>query len=329
MPYLHHVQTSIVQTIKRTTMQRRNFILNAALSLGALSLEDQRLFAAGPAGRRRAGQAEDPWKMRPLRRDVGIFTEKGGTIAWLVSKKGIVVVDAEFPEQAGHLIGELKKQSDQPFELLINTHHHGDHTAGNIAFKGLVKDVAAHGNSLANQQRVAVAQKTEDKQLYPNITYTDGWNYRIGHEHIRAYYFGPGHTNGDSIIHFQHANVAHMGDLMFNRRWAFIDRSAGASISNWIVALDKAIHTFDSGTLFVFGHAFDPEKVTGGKEDLKAMQNYLTQLQAFANQAFHAGRSKEDFVKEKAIPGVTEWQGDGIERGLQAAYEEVAASQVP
>ncbi|MDP4246799.1 MAG: MBL fold metallo-hydrolase, partial [Bacteroidota bacterium] len=232
MPYLHHVQTSIVQTIKRTTMQRRNFILNAALSLGALSLEDQRLFAAGPAGRRRAGQAEDPWKMRPLRRDVGIFTEKGGTIAWLVSKKGIVVVDAEFPEQAGHLIGELKKQSDQPFELLINTHHHGDHTAGNIAFKGLVKDVAAHGNSLANQQRVAVAQKTEDKQLYPNITYTDGWNYRIGHEHIRAYYFGPGHTNGDSIIHFQHANVAHMGDLMFNRRWAFIDRSAGASISN-------------------------------------------------------------------------------------------------
>ncbi len=86
---------------------------------------------------------ENPWKMKPLRGDIGIFTEKGGTIAYLLSKKGIVVVDAEYPEQAGHLIGELKKQSDKPFELLINTHHHDDHTSGNIAFKGLVQHVAA------------------------------------------------------------------------------------------------------------------------------------------------------------------------------------------
>ncbi len=270
---------------------------------------------------------DNPWKMKPLRGGVGIFTEKGGTIAWLSSKKGIVVVDAEFPEQAGHLIGELKKQPDRSFDMLINTHHHGDHTSGNIAFKGLVRDVAAHTNSLANQQRVAVTQKTEDKQLYPNITYTDGWNYRIGHEHIRAYYFGAGHTNGDSIIHFEHANIAHMGDLVFNRRWAFIDRSAGASVSNWIVALDKAINTFDSSTLFVFGHAFDPEKVTGNKDDLRAMQNYLAKLQTFAVKSFQSGKSKEDFIKEKAIPGVTEWQGDGIERGLQAAYEEIAANR--
>ena len=27
-------------------------------------------------------------------------------------------------------------------------------------------------------------------------------------------------------------------------------------------------------------------------------------------------------MKATSIPGVTEWQGDGIERGLQAAYEE-------
>jgi cyclase len=300
-------------------MQRRNFLRNASLTLGALSLLDQKLFSAM--------LADNPWKMKPLRGGVGIFTEKGGTIAYLLTKKGIVIVDAEFPEQAGHLIGELKKQSDKPFGMLINTHHHGDHTSGNIAFKGLVRDVAAHTNSLANQQRVAVTQKTEDKQLYPNITYGDSWHYTMGHEHIQVYYFGAGHTNGDSIIHFEHANIAHMGDLVFNRRWAFIDRSAGASVNNWIVALDKAIHTFDDNTLFVFGHAFDPEKVTGNKDDLRAMQNYLAKLQTFAVKSFQSGKSKEDFIKEKAIPGVTEWQGDGIERGLQAAYEEVAANQ--
>src|ERR1700754_900710 len=135
-------------------MQRRNFLLNTSLALGALSLPHQKLFAIF-SGR------QDPWKMRMLRNNVGIFYEKGGTIAYLLSPSGIVVVDAEFPEQAGHLITELKKQSDKPFELLMNTHHHGDHSSGNIAFKGIVQKVAAHSNSLANQQRVAVTQKTE------------------------------------------------------------------------------------------------------------------------------------------------------------------------
>ncbi len=268
---------------------------------------------------------QDPWKMRMLRNNVGIFYEKGGTIGYLLSPKGIVVVDAEFPEQAGHLIGELKKQSSTSFEMLINTHHHGDHTSGNIAFKGLVKHVAAHSNSLANQQRVAAAQKTEDKQLYPDITYGDSWEYSIGDEQIKTAYFGPAHTNGDSIIHFQHANIAHMGDLVFNRRWAFIDRSAGASVSNWIIVLDNALKKYDNDTLFIFGHAFDPDKVTGNKDDLRAMKDYLSKLLDFVNGWVKAGKSKEDLLKEKTIPGVTEWQGDGIERGLQAAYEEVTA----
>lgn len=296
-------------------MQRRTFLRNSSLTLGAISLLNQKTLAFF--------HQDNPWKMKMLRNDIGIFTEKGGTIAYLLSKKGIVVVDAEFPEQSQHLITELKKQSDKPFELLINTHHHGDHTAGNISFKGIVKDVAAHTNSLANQKNVAVAQKTEDKQLYPNITYGDSWTYKIGKEHIRTYYFGPAHTNGDSIIHFEHANIAHMGDLIFNRRWAFIDRSAGASTKNWITVLDKAINTFSNDTLFVFGHAFDPEKVTGNKDDLKAMQDYLSKMVTFVEKEIKSGKSKDDILKEKSIPGVTEWQGDGIERGLQATYEEV------
>ncbi len=295
-------------------MQRRIFVRNTSLILGALATRSTSFASSWQ---------DQAWKMKMLRGDIGIFTEKGGTIAYLLTKKGIVVVDAEFPEQAKHLIDQLQQQSNKPFELLINTHHHGDHTAGNIAFKGIVHQVAAHENSLANQKRVAIAQKTEDKQLYPGTTFTDSWSYQIKHERIKTHYFGPAHTNGDSIIHFEHANIAHMGDLVFNRRWAFIDRSAGASIKNWIVVLDKSQALFDAQTLFVFGHAFDPEKVTGNKDDLKAMQNYLANLLDYVGKQIQAGRSKEDILKDKSIPGVTEWQGDGIERGLQAAYEEL------
>jgi glyoxylase-like metal-dependent hydrolase (beta-lactamase superfamily II) len=295
-------------------MNRRSFVKNAGFGFGSIAV----IHRHWPTD----FFQDNPYKMKMLRNDVGIFTEKGGTIAYYISNKNIAVVDAEFPEQSKHLIDALQKDPGKPFEILINTHHHGDHTSGNISFKGIVSHVAAHSNSLANQQRVAKEKNNEDQQLYPDIVYGDTWEYKKMKENIKTYYWGPAHTNGDSVIFFPHANIAHVGDLVFNRRWAFIDRSAGASIANWIVVLDKIQQQFDNDTLFVFGHAFDPEKVTGNKADIKAMQDYLKNLLAYVNSQIKAGKTKEEIMKATSIPGVSEWQGDGIERGLQAAYEE-------
>ena len=296
-------------------MNRRNFIQKSALTIGAFSLLPNGLWAKSVT--------DTPYKIKEVRGGVSVFSEKGGTIAYLNSPKGMVVVDSQFPEQSQHLIDELKKQSTNPFKLLINTHHHGDHSAGNIAFKGLVEHVVAHQNSLLNQKTVTQKQKTEEKQLYPDVTFSDTWRQKVGKERIKAYYFGAAHTNGDAIIHFERANVAHMGDLIFNRRYPFVDRAAGANINSWIKVLDKTLNTFDNETIFVFGHAFDPEKITGNKEDIKAFKDYLEKLLVFTDSQIKSGKSKEEVMKATAIPGVTEWKGDGISRGLQSAYEEL------
>jgi len=296
-------------------MNRRSFVKNSGIAFGAIPLLRKDWLTKF--------MQDNPYKMKMLRNDVGIFTEKGGTIAYYISKRSIAVVDAEFPEQSRHLIDALQKDPGKPFEILINTHHHGDHTSGNISFKGIVKHVAAHSNSLINQQRVAREQKNEDQQLYPDLTYGNDWEYKKLKENINAYYYGPGHTNGDSVIHFPHANIVHMGDLVFNRRWAFIDRSAGASVKNWILALEKAQQQFDKDSLFIFGHAFDPDKVTGDKEDLKAMQDYLSSMLDFVNKQIKGGKTREEILKATSIPGVTEWKGDGIERGLKEKYDEL------
>jgi cyclase len=295
-------------------MNRRNFIQNSALALGAFSLSNSL-----------SGKSflDNPYKMKMLRGDVGVFTERGGTIAYLQTKKGFAVVDSQFPEQSTHLITELKKLSEKPIQLLINTHHHGDHSSGNISFKGLVEHVVAHENSLKNQQTVAQKAKTEDKQFYPDVTFTDTWKGKVGKETIKAHYFGAGHTNGDSLIHFEKANILHMGDLMFNRRYPFVDRAGGANIKSWISVLDKTLNTFDNETIFIFGHAFDPEKITGTKEDIKVFKDYLEKLLVFTESEIKAGKSKEEFIKNKSVTDVTEMQGDGIVRSLTAAYEEL------
>ncbi|HNU88973.1 MAG TPA: MBL fold metallo-hydrolase, partial [Ferruginibacter sp.] len=127
-------------------MQRRSFLRNTGLTLAGLGLLNKETLASF--------LADPAWKIRMLTDDIGVFSEKGGTIAFLLTKKGIVVVDSQFPDTAPHLIEELKKKSEKPFRYLINTHHHGDHTAGNISFKDIVEHVVAHENSKANQLRV-------------------------------------------------------------------------------------------------------------------------------------------------------------------------------
>lgn len=296
-------------------MQRRKFLQGTGLSLAMLAMANNKTLAnllMQPA-----------YKFTPLRNDVGIFTEQGGTIAWLSNNSGMAVVDTQFIDPATHLIAELKKISSKPLNYLINTHHHGDHTGGNLAFKGLAEKVVGHANCLANHQKTAAAQKSEDKQLFADTVFQDQWKAKVGSERIQAHYFGAAHTNGDIIVHFEHANIAHMGDLMFNKRFPFIDRPGGANIQSWVNVLDKTIAKFDKDTLFVFGHSADPLKVTGGKEEIRAMQNYLEKLLLFVKNEIKAGKSKEDILKAQSIPGAEDFQGQGIQRSLTAAYEEL------
>ena len=296
-------------------MNRRLFLQNTSLALGGLTLQSNQIISNS--------LFQNPYKIKMIRGGVSVFSEKGGTIAFLQTKNNFVVVDSQFQEQSNHLIAELKKLSENPIKFLINTHHHGDHTSGNIAFKGLVEHVVAHENSLKNQKIAAIANKVEDKQLYPDVTFSKDWKSKVDNETIKAHYFGAGHTNGDSMIHFEKANVVHMGDLMFNRRYPYIDKGAGADIKNWISVLDKANSTFDKDTVFVFGHAFDPEKITGSKEDINVFKDYLEKLLMHVDQEIKSGKSKEEIMKITAINGVTEFKGDGILRSLTAAYEEL------
>jgi glyoxylase-like metal-dependent hydrolase (beta-lactamase superfamily II) len=296
-------------------MERRNFIKNSALAMALFSIYKSDVFAQQALMR--------AYNFKPLRNNVGIFTEQGGTIGWLNSSNGFVVVDAQFPTSAPHVIEELKKLGEKPFKYLINTHHHGDHTAGNISFKGLAEKVVAHQNSLVNQKRGAEKANNLDKQLLPDTTFGTKWAAKVGDENIKASYYGSGHTNGDAVYHFEHANIAHVGDLVFNRKFPYIDRENGAHIGNWISALDKILTQFDNDTLFIWGHSLDPEKVTGTKADVKAFQNYLQNLLTFVSGEIKAGKSKEDILKTSSIPNATEWKGEGIQRSLGAAYDEL------
>ena len=125
------------------------------------------------------------------------------------------------------------------------------------------------------------------------------------------------------VLHFENANIAHMGDLLFNRRFPYIDKSSGASIENWIAVLQGIRATYDNDTLFVFGHGKSNDKVTGNKEDLKAFENYLEQLLVYVKQGIADGKTADELASVPFIPNAPEWTGDGIRRSIDAALIEL------
>ncbi|MEM6801205.1 MAG: MBL fold metallo-hydrolase [Bacteroidota bacterium] len=295
---------------------RRTFIKASALGLGSSLLPWQNFFA-------QSFQPQE-YVMRPLRNNVGVFTDRGGTIAWLLSENGIAVVDTQFPASAKKLIGELRKTTDRKLDLLVNTHHHGDHTAGNFAFEGMVDTIVAHENSKKNQMRVAEERNQMATQLFPNTIYKDTWSGKVGEETISLKYFGAAHTDGDSVVHFENANIAHLGDLLFRDRHPYVDTSAGAIIQSWIEVLEEILKHYDKETLFVWGHAKEAEDIIGDSEALIKKRNYLTAVLEFVNKEISEGKSLEEVLKATEIPGFPEYDSRGIERPLKAAYEELS-----
>jgi len=269
--------------------------------------------------------ADSPYNMQYLRGGVGFFTERGGTIGWMASKDGMVVIDTQFPEQSQHLVDELTKLKKGKIDLLINTHHHGDHTAGNRVYSELTDMIMAHSNSRKNQMASAKKRGNEADQVYPTDTFKTGFQKKVGNEIIDLKYFGAAHTDGDALTHFQNANIVHLGDLVFNRRFPYIDMGAGANIANWIKVLDKAMETYDNETIFIWGHAAEGYDIKGGKEDIRAFQNYLEKLLEFGEKSIREGKTLEELKKTTmVIPGAEEWKGKGISRSLDAVYAELS-----
>lgn len=270
-------------------LSRRDFLATSALA--ALSS------AVGRGSVPRAWQAQAAQAVfTPIRRNVGFFTMRGGTVGYLLDPAGVVVVDSQFPAEAkACLDGLLERSKAASIELLINTHHHGDHTGGNISFRGAAKKVVAHAKADEHMRNPPGGQPPAD-QLFPDTTFTESWTATVGGERIRARHYGRAHTSGDAVVTFERANVAHMGDLMFNQRHPVVDRAAGALIRNWMTVLERAPRDHDNDTVYIFGHANSGLAVTGNGGELGRFRDYLGALLAFVEGQIKAGRSRDEIL---------------------------------
>jgi len=93
---------------------------------------------------------------------------QGNSLA-IVGQDGVVVVDSgQFPELALRMLADIRKRTDKPIRVLVNTHWHGDHLLANSqyreAFPSLVNVVHAETRRLATKF-YADYDKTAPKRL--------------------------------------------------------------------------------------------------------------------------------------------------------------------
>jgi cyclase len=310
------------------SITRRTFLSTSSLALAASAL-DLRTLLAG------SGQATPPQTaFGTIRGTVGFFSGQGGVIGWHVDATSTVVIDSQFPATAQICLDGIKERDGgRPWDYLVNTHHHGDHTGGNGVFRPVAKKILAHVN-VPKLQREAAARAAQNAKpgappqaepVVANTTFQHQWRNLVGREILALTYYGPAHTSGDSVVTFDKANVVHMGDLVFNRMHPYIDKPAGASMTNWIKVLETVVKDHDEDTIYIFGHSQPSRGVTGASADLLYMRDYLTALLEFVRGEMKAGKPRDVIVKiTDPLKGFPD-HGPLIERVLAAACDELAS----
>ena len=305
------------------SLSRREFLVTSAAAAVAGKLV-QPAFALA-----QQGPAPQP-VFTAIRRNVGFFTMRGGTIGWMVNPGAVVAVDSQYPAEATACLNGLNERSgNRPVDFLINTHHHGDHTGGNISFRGAAKNVVAHVNADEHMRQPPGSQPPAN-QLFPDTTFTETWSADVGDEKVSAKFYGRAHTSGDAAITFERANVVHMGDLMFHQRHPVVDRAAGATLRGWMTVLDSAMRDHANDTIYIFGHTGAGLPVTGSQADVTRFKDYMGALLAFVETQVKAGKSRDEVLAMRdPLPGFENFGRfgqPGPRDALTCAYEEVTGT---
>src|SRR5687767_15979526 len=86
----------------------------------------------------------------------------GGNTAVFVMTNGVAVVDSKNPGWGQPILAKIKELTPKPVTLLINTHTHGDHVSGNVAFAPSV-DVVVQENTKTNMEKMPI--RSEERRV--------------------------------------------------------------------------------------------------------------------------------------------------------------------
>jgi glyoxylase-like metal-dependent hydrolase (beta-lactamase superfamily II) len=227
----------------------------------------------------------------------GVYVLMGGpaqgNILVSAGSDGLFLVDTMYAQMHDKITAALARISNQPVRYIVNTHLHGDHTAGNEA-------MAKRGAVIISQENMRkrmAAQQTNPPPAaaLPAVTYTDSITLHFNSEEIHIFHPNPAHTDGDSIIYFKRANVMHVGDVPASLRYPNIGVNDGGSVDGMMAAGRLVMKIANPQTKIIPGHL---GPIIGFKE----IEQQLVMFAAVRDRvaaAIKAGKTEQEVVASK------------------------------
>ncbi|HKB64487.1 MAG TPA: MBL fold metallo-hydrolase [Pyrinomonadaceae bacterium] len=243
--------------------------------------------------------------------NVYMLEGSGGNIGVSVGPDGILIVDDQFAPLADKIKAALKTLGDGKLKFVLNTHYHGDHTGGNIAF-GADAPIIAQTNvrkRLSEEQKSKLFNRTtpaSPKEALPVITFDNAVSVFFNGEEIKVIHFPHGHTDGDSVIFFTGSNVVHMGDDFFNGRFPVVDLEAGGDVEGMTKNIGDILSKLPAGVKIIPGHG-----ALSDAEGLKSFHNMLVQTTDIVRKRMAAGKTL-DQIKAEGLPEEWKTWGSGF-----------------
>ena len=188
----------------------------------------------------------------------------GGNTAVFITTDGVVVVDSKNPDWGQPILDQIRELTSKPVTTLINTHSHHDHVSGNVAFAPSV-EIVTHETTKANMEVMrAYSGRTEppanafrgsNGRGLPTQTFTDRLSLGSGADQVDLYYFGRGHTGGDTWVVFPTLRTLHSGDIFPGKNLPFLDANNGGSGVDISESLRKAHDTIPDVDTIITGHS--------------------------------------------------------------------------
>ena len=239
-------------------------------------------------------------RVQELRGSVRMLVGQGGNLAVSAGEDGVFLVDDQFAPLTAKIVDAIRTFSDQPVRFVLNTHWHGDHTGGNENLGKAGAVIVAHENvrrrMSAEQFMEAFGRKVPaaPEDALPVVTFAESVTFHLNGDTIRVTHVDPAHTDGDSLVFFEEANVLHTGDLFFNGRYPFVDLSSGGSFDGVIAAAGVALAMCDDDTKIVPGHG---DLAT--KADYQEYRRVLSTIRDRVKKLIDEGKTQDEVIAAK------------------------------
>jgi cyclase len=266
------------------------------------------------AARTRFGKV--PIESAKLSENLTLLRGPGGNVVVLNGVDGKLLVDT-FTQYAWEKFKKtLDDLSNAPVKLAIDSHWHWDHTDNNANVRGAGATFIAHENTLKRLKEthdldvIGLHFDPSPENALPQRTFKESYQMNFSGEHVALGRIAPAHTDSDIYIHFQKANVLHMGDVFFNGIYCYIDKETNGSIGGMIAGATKMLAMVDNETKIVPGHG-----PLGNKSDLKMFRDMLVTARGRVQKLKSSGKSLEEAVAAKPLSDLDPVWGKGVLNG--------------